>query len=337
MKRLARWMLRRAGRAFRPAPIEPPAPEWGTLVPIEEIAFGGKSSDGIASASHAGTANRLRCLLTSAMFSENLPTLYWPVSGYDHPIHEHETSDARDIFSTTVVPLARGHKPPLHCLYNHDWHLLSHDIMKLPGNSRSLCVDALNGDGVKNCEMVYMMPDNIFYSFQECLNRLLSPSYLAKIDSLVAQCRQRQYGMFALRYWIDCRRSLSLSDLQDRTLTHWQDAEQLRQYLQLICAEKKWTRTPPSLAGFRSARAYMQDVGIQDILITSDRFFSKEIYDPYGSIGMALQEFKSGPERLIATLYVIANARVVCRSKDSTYSHFSALLGDKWSKKFLDL
>jgi hypothetical protein len=116
--------------------------------------------------------------------------------------------------------------------------------MRLLGDSRSFCIDTLNGDGLKNAEMVYLLPDEIFYSFGNCLQQLISSSFHARLDKLVSTCWERQYGVITLRYWVDCPRSLSREHPETRPLTTWSESEQLKQYLSLICMEKKWTRNP---------------------------------------------------------------------------------------------
>ena len=183
---------------------------------------------------------------------------------------------------------------------------------------------------------MYLLPDAIFYEFKSCIERLFSVEFTERLKKLSLVCQDREYGIFALRFWVDCPRSLNSENNGCRPKTKWRNVDEFSEFLEIICF-KKTPRRPPSLAEFRAAKSFMKSEGIDDILFTSDRWFNQGIYDRKGSVRNALAKFPEGLERTIATLYIIANAKILCRSKDSTYSHLPLLLGDKWSTRVINL
>jgi hypothetical protein len=300
------------------------------------LAYGGRRYARLDAANFGGITNRLRCLLTCSAFSETTPHVYWDGNWSGEPMHGYPVEDAKRVLSLPLVPAASLDESP-HPTYD-DWIVLTPEIVNERRATAALCLDALNGDGLKSAEMLYQIPDPIFHSLQTHFLRLLSREYMARVERLTAVCKGVRYAVISLRFWSECVRSFTIDSYINRLNVNWLTPSDF----DAICASisgNKWPRLRPSVSALRSARELIRNNGIDNIILMSDRWDGASFCAGSAEAinDAVLANFRAGAERQIANMFVIAQAAMFWRSKDSTYTHLPILLSDKWSMRIVDM
>ena len=335
------WQCHYYDITFSPtgAPERAPPPrntELPMYVSPTDLAFAGPRHASVAAANFGGIANRLRCLMTCNAFSTGTPIAYWDGNWSGHPIQEYPAEEAEAVFSIPLLPAVslRSDDRPFY----DSWIVLNREIMEAGKATAALCIDALNGDGLKSAQLLYQIPDPIFQSLRSNLMELLSRDFLQKIERLTDFCQGIDYAVISMRFWIDCPSSFHIEDLGTRLAINWSNKDEFEKMLRSV---ENWKigRLPPSVTALCSIRQYIRKLGINNVVLMSDRWSGINFYS--GQIrkleNILSTEFHSGIERQIANMFVIAYSKFLGRSKDSTFTHLPLLLREKWSIKIIDM
>jgi hypothetical protein len=303
---------------------------------VPNLGFGGVRYPSIVAANFGGITNRLRCLMTCNAFSRGKPTLGWGENWSDAKLHDYSTEQAATVFDVPLLPatdLWSGNLP-----WYDNWFILTPEIMCTNKATIALCLSALNGDGLKAGAALYQLPDRIFFSLQNNLTSLFQQNFLDKLQRLANMCRTINYAAISLRFWVECPSSLSLDVPDVRLSTNWKGQQEFAQAIKSI-EHTKWPRLRPAAQALKNARQYIGHARIGNVILMTDRWDGTNYYSgATGKIRECLEtEFPAGLPRLIANMFVIANSKILVRSKDSSYTHLPLLLSDKWSISIIDI
>jgi hypothetical protein len=307
-----------------------------TILYAPALAMHGRAFPRLDCANYGGITNRLRSLLTCSAFSEAPPHVFWDghwpnAKQYDYPLAE-----ARRIFAfpfaTATVPLDSD--APVY----DDWLVLTPDILCAGRSTAAMCMDALNGDGLKSAEMLYQLPDGVYLSLQKGLLEMFSGEYRSRLSQLTAICRNLRYAVISFRFWSECEAAFWIHSDTTRLNLNWNTPKEFEGVCDSI-TRSKWLRVRPSRASLRAARSWLREQNFDNVVFMSERWNGATF-----CLGKAdtvrdavLTGFAPGLERQIANMFVIANASALWRSKDSTYTHLPVLLGPKWGLRVLDV
>jgi hypothetical protein len=305
------------------------------IVKAPALAYPGRRYKRLDAANFGGLTDRIRCLLTCSAFSEVAPSVYWEGNWSGEALNNYPVDDARSVFSLNLLPtesLEYVDRP----IYD-DWLILTPEILGEGRTTAALCIDALNGDGLKSAAMLYQMPDPIYDSLQAYYLQLFSRDYMLKIHRLIKVCRSVRYAVISFRFWRECVPSFRINSFIDRVDVNWVTLTNFEEFCESIVGAK-WPRRRPSRSSLRGARELLRKSRIDSIIFMSERWqgasfcvgAAKAISDA------VLSDFTPGVERQVANMFVIANAATFVRSTDSTYTHLPILLSDKWSVRILD-
>jgi hypothetical protein len=302
---------------------------------VSELAWRKEPLETIASANFGGLTNRLRCLITTSAFSVREPVLFWDGNWSGKSLHEYAREGAHEIFKPKIC----GKSPEMTNLpFYDDWIVLTPEILRESKSTAAYCIDALNGDGLKSAAMLYHMPDNVFYDLQARTMKVLSNEFISKIERLVSVCKRVSYAVIVLRFWTECRPTHDVVNSDSRLNTRAEDHETFSDMLKSLTS-KKWPRIPPAVHAVREVRKWIDDSGVKSVIMTSERWGTKNFYSGETREIRETHErlFESALEKQIANLFVAANAKILCRSKDSAFSHIPVLLNDKWALHVIDI
>jgi hypothetical protein len=306
-----------------------------TLMKAPALAYRGHRYKRLDAANFGGLTDRLRCLLTCSAFSESTPHVYWDGNWSGAPLHRYPLDDAKRLMSLPLLPTASLEQSVVPTY--DDWIVLTPEIVSGPRATAALCIDALNGDGLKSAAMLYQIPDPIYDSLQSRFRRLFSSEYLQKIDQLTDVCRGLRYAVISFRFWSECVPTFRIDSFIDRVDANWTTLTDFEDVCQAIISAK-WPRLRPAASALRSARDFFRGNGIDNIILMSDRWQGASFCVGTARIinDAVLANFPAGIERQLANMFVIANATFFWRSKDSTYTHLPILLSEKWSIRIID-
>lgn len=297
LKRLARRVTARLRRPFgldrvRQNPVNAPVllPQT-TYLSLGDLAFQPDRFQKIHSADFGGLGNRIRCLMTCQAFSTHQAVLCWGVQNNDNPMHVYGFSVAASVFSCPVIESSDRENPAPGEFAFQDFRVMTPGILRLSHPSICFCMDALNGDGLKNPEMLYLLPDSIYEELRAGLWNCFRAEFAARLAGLVSVCEGVDYATFSLRYWIDCESAFRLVTPNQKINPHWHSASEFAAVQQSI-ADYKWARMAPSLSALRAAKEFIQGLGLKDYFFIADRFNQSVLATPgLHEIRLRVEEF----------------------------------------------
>ena len=306
-----------------------------TFLSLGDLAFQPDRFLRIHSADFGGLGNRVRCLMTCQAFSTHGSVLCWGVQYSQNPIHVYDFNIASSLFSCPVVASADHENPAPGEFAYRDNRILTPSILGLSHPSICFCMDALNGDGLKSPEMLYLLPDPIFDELRASLWSCLHADFAVRLSELAGMCKQVDYATFSLRYWIDCESVFELVSPIQKINPRWTTAGEFDSVQESI-AHHKWARMAPSLSALRAAKGFVQELGLKEYFFLADRFNQSVLATPgLEEIRLCVEAFSPGLERAFAKMTVSAYSKVLCRSNHSTFSHLPLLMNDKWKIRVL--
>jgi hypothetical protein len=250
-------------------------------------------------------------------------------------MHAYGIADAKRILSLPLLPAAslESSSEPTY----DDWIVLTPEIVNERRATAALCIDALNGDGLKSAGMLYQIPDPIYDSLRAHFLRLFSSEYMARIHRLTEICQSMRYAVISFRFWSECVPAFKIDSFINRVDVNWVTPTDFDNFCNSV-AGSKWPRLRPSVAALRSARELLHRNGIENVVFMSDRWHGASLCvgEATALRDAVIANFAAGIERQIANMFVIANSSIFWRSKDSTYTHLPILLSAKWSMRIVD-
>jgi hypothetical protein len=167
---------------------------------------------------------------------------------------------------------------------------------------------------------------------------MFSKEFLIKIARLRDLCKQFSYAAFSFRFWHELGANFNTENGASRLRVNWRNQHEFYEMGIVSLTRHKWNRLPPSSCALHEVRTMLETRGVKNFVFMSERWKSSSVY--IGDVAALKKSvgnmFESRLEKEIANMFIIANARYLCRSRDSTYNHLPILLGGKWAIDVID-